>query len=293
MKMLRRILILLAVLLLLPVPAQAADGNITVEYQVEGYGSVEGVTFRLYRVPDVIATMPNAYAYMLKHELDPIVSVQTDEQGRASFPNLEDGKYLLVSGACQVGDKFCIAEKSLLTIPGETVDGSTSGQITVYPKYELQEKEPIQYQVLVIWEDEGFEHQRPDRVTVYLYRNCQRQEPITITKEGNWRYFWIEEDPMVEWGVVQTDLVGYTIDYDELTRTFVIRNIITDDPADPSGPSDSTDPSDPTETTPTEPDGPKLPQTGQLWWPVPLMAIVGMVLVLLGWMRRKESLDEA
>lgn len=32
-----------------------------------------------------------------------------------------------------------------------------------------------------------------------------------------------------------------------------------------------------------------LPQTGQLWWPVPLLAISGMFLLLLGWGRRRRG----
>ena len=44
-------------------------------------------------------------------------------------------------------------------------------------------------------------------------------------------------------------------------------------------------PTEPTEpTTPTEPDEtPDLPQTGQLNWPVPLMAVLGLALFGLGW----------
>ena len=34
--------------------------------------------------------------------------------------------------------------------------------------------------------------------------------------------------------------------------------------------------------------GGKLPQTGQLWWPVPVMAIVGMLFVMFGWYRRRR-----
>lgn len=303
MKFLRRMAILLAVALLLPVSARAAGGSITVEHKLEDGTPLTGVTFRLYRVEESITTAPNAYAYMLKHELEPVASLQTDEQGSVVFSDLEDGKYLLVGGACQVGDQIYLTSKSLLEIPGKNADGTLGGQITVYPKSELQENEPIQYQVLVIWDDENYEHQRPDSVTVYLYRNCQIQDPITISKDDNWRYSWIEQDPQAEWGAVQNDLDGYTIDYDEVTRTFVIRNILTDsdptdpadptDPSDPSDPSSPSDPSDPSETKPTEPDGPKLPQTGQLWWPVPVLAILGIVFLLIGWLRQKESQNEA
>ncbi len=47
------------------------------------------------------------------------------------------------------------------------------------------------------------------------------------------------------------------------------------------------------QTTPTpvpnKPVSPVLPQTGQLWWPVPLLAIAGMLFVALGWMRQKNE----
>lgn len=36
----------------------------------------------------------------------------------------------------------------------------------------------------------------------------------------------------------------------------------------------------------------RLPQTGQLWWPVYAMAALGLVLVLYGWIKRRESSDE-
>ena len=42
-------------------------------------------------------------------------------------------------------------------------------------------------------------------------------------------------------------------------------------------------------TRPTNPDKPSLPQTGQLWWPVPVLFVVGVVLILLGVLRRRSG----
>ena len=41
----------------------------------------------------------------------------------------------------------------------------------------------------------------------------------------------------------------------------------------------------------TAEEGDRLPQTGQLWWPVPLLALTGSFLFLVGWLRRKEFLN--
>lgn len=51
---------------------------------------------------------------------------------------------------------------------------------------------------------------------------------------------------------------------------------------EPTQPSEPSEPSEPTE--PTEPGEPDLPQTGQLNWPIPLMACTGLVLFCMGWM---------
>ncbi len=46
----------------------------------------------------------------------------------------------------------------------------------------------------------------------------------------------------------------------------------------------------PTEPQPTKPSGPNLPQTGQLWWPVPVLACGGLLLFAVGMAlnRRRE-----
>lgn len=49
-----------------------------------------------------------------------------------------------------------------------------------------------------------------------------------------------------------------------------------------TAPTEPTEPSEP--APPTEPgDTPSLPQTGQLNWPIPLMAVLGLALFALGW----------
>lgn len=58
-------------------------------------------------------------------------------------------------------------------------------------------------------------------------------------------------------------------------------------------PKISTEPEKPTPTTPTTPTTPsgKLPQTGQLNWPIPLLAVSGLLLFVLGWVLRFRKGD--
>lgn len=64
------------------------------------------------------------------------------------------------------------------------------------------------------------------------------------------------------------------------------------EPIQPTPPKE--EPEQPTQPTVPRPEGP-LPQTGQLNWPVPVLAVGGMVLFLLGWRlnRRREDGSEA
>ena len=56
-----------------------------------------------------------------------------------------------------------------------------------------------------------------------------------------------------------------------------------------------TEPSAPTAPTAPPKPGTTLPQTGQLNWPVPVMAVAGVILIFVGWLsclRRKRSENE-
>lgn len=73
-----------------------------------------------------------------------------------------------------------------------------------------------------------------------------------------------------------------------------------DPPIPPNNPNDPDDPTSPPDAPPEssvppgDPDDPGLPQTGQLWWPVPLLATVGVLLLLIGAVLfvRKEEPEE-
>lgn len=70
---------------------------------------------------------------------------------------------------------------------------------------------------------------------------------------------------------------------------FVVTNTYTDDIPDNPPPTGPTTPTDP---TPPKPGKPTLPQTGQLWWPVPVLTAAGLLLVIAGLLRRRGAENE-
>ena len=70
----------------------------------------------------------------------------------------------------------------------------------------------------------------------------------------------------------------------------------TTEPSETTGPSETTSPdtepdtistdTEPVETTTSEP---TLPQTGQLWWPVPVLVVIGLTLIIVGLVRSRST----
>lgn len=170
--------------------------------------------------------------------------------------------------------------------------------------------ETIQRHVLKSWDDDGYEDQRPSEIVVDLLRDGQVYDTVTITAANNWRYDWSGLSAQYEWTVVERENDNYFVIVEREGITFHITNtwqeeIETEDPPLAEFPIDPTEPEEP--GAPEEPDidlddpdvpltdGPGLPKTGQLWWPVLPMAMGGLILIALGWKRRRDgsASDEA
>jgi hypothetical protein len=164
---------------------------------------------------------------------------------------------------------------------------------------------------------------RPKQIEAQLLRNGKVYETVTLSAENNWRYTWPELDAEQEWLVVEKDVPeNYTVITDLQDTTFVITNTKEETPTLTPGPTVTPVPSGtltPTVTpeasgtpTPTVTPGAsgtptpipttdvpsggtptssgKLPQTGLLWWPIPFLAIAGLALFIVGWLRHRKDL---
>ena len=127
--------------------------------------------------------------------------------------------------------------------------------------------------VIKVWKDFCHPKRRPESITVDLLCNGEKYDTITLPQNGKWKYTWYDLDATCDWTVTEERVKGYN---DPEVKT--VGNIIT-----------VTN----TCNRPDHPRGGKLPQTGQLWWPVPVLLLAGLVLVIVGLLRRKEDNYEA
>ena len=128
---------------------------------------------------------------------------------------------------------------------------------------------------------DGQSADRPEQITVRLYVNDRLYGTVTLSAQNNWRYSW-DVRGIAQPAVFKVTEVGvpegytHSVDY---TGTYITSC---------RGPGrEITIVNRKRGVRPPRPSG-KLPQTGLLWWPVPLLAGAGMVLFILGWLRRRR-----
>lgn len=325
------LLSVLAVLLLLPVQAMAAgsidtgrDVSLTISYQ-DGNTPLTGAGFDLYMIAtvDEYGELTTAEAfrqfnvdirgkddaawkalastlegYVLRDGIAPTDSGKTDQQGLLTFPNqaerLEQGLYLVLGHRHTQSGRIYDATPFMVLLPTQDKEANDwLYDVIVKPKHESRpepenpDDNTITRKVLKVWADEGHEKERPKEVIVQLLRDGKVYETVTLNAANNWRYTWEDLDDRYQWTIVEKELEDYTVTVTREGVTFVVTNTYTENTPDEPTPTDPTPP-----TQPGNPGKPTLPQTGQLWWPVPVLMAAGLLFVVIGLIRRRGAADE-
>lgn len=258
--------------------------------------------------------------FLISRNLQPDGTCTSDQNGIAKFPQsgktLEQGLYLVI-GKRHVQNGY-IYEMDPMLVNFPHYDENSREWVNQYqikPKFEwtqMPENCKIIRKVLKIWQDKGYEEQRPTRIKVMLLKDRKIYDTVILSKDNNWSYTWKDLDADAEWMIVEEDMAKYETIVTLKGITFVLTNVYigppeippynppdwpTDGPPDkPSdGPPDW--PADGPPDKPTDKPGkpsspPKLPQTGQLWWPVPVLLLSGLIAVAAGIARRREDYYE-
>jgi hypothetical protein len=183
----------------------------------------------------------------------------------------------------------------------------------------------IEIKVVKVWEDEGHTDSRPDSVTVVLFRDGIALEPVTLNAANNWRYVWDNMNAKYDYTIMENNVPdGYTVKIDIASDITTVTNSYveptttptptptpTATPSEEPSASPSVTPSEqpnsnspspsPTDATTTKPPQitststtttTKLPQTGQLWWPVSVLALFGMAVFFVGFVVYRKGRDE-
>ena len=225
--------------------------------------------------------------YIVRDGIQPLAEQSTDQDGKTMFKDLEAGLYILI-GRNQSDSAYRYeCEPAMIQLPGLNENEEWITQVTANPKYTKQpigqDDNVIQKKVIKIWKD-GNSKSRPKDIHVQLLKDGKVADTITLNADNNWKYQWDNLDNSAVWQVVeQTVPSGYTVAVEKEADTFTITNTKTTGKT--GGNTNITKPTQ--SSTPRSSKSGTLPQTGQLWWPVGMLSVIGMLLFFIGYIRRK------
>ena len=238
----------------------------------------------------------------------------TDEYGTLVFDDIEQGMYLVIPDVIEVDGKTITQSPWLVCLPDLLTNPKTQQKEWVYDvmkamKPATEKNNTIDRRVLKVWKDDGLEAERPAEITVKLF--CDGKElvdkRVVLSDKNNWRFEWKSLPAGHSYTIVEEGADGYEKTVDLQGITFVLTNSKTPPPPPPD--DDNPPPDD--DNPPPPPDGPpgtppgvrgatrvprvlgadRLPQTGLYWWPVPVMAGLGMAFLLVGYALKRHDDD--
>lgn len=181
-------------------------------------------------------------------------SNSSDSSYKASFTGLESGIYLVVGKEVFQDGVFYMPQVSLVSL---------SGDLSVDLKYEMSDK-PSRIHVLKVWKKDN-KKSRPKSIEVCLLRSDGIVvDKVILNSDNQWSYTWNHLSTSYTYRVMETSVPsGYKESCTREKDTIVLTN--TGNFMDKVEKKDEV-----------------LPNSGQLWWPVPVLLFVGLVLFGLG-----------
>lgn len=241
---------------------------------------VSNMQVSLYRVADVNYNLVDAfsrYSVDLKQDVQGAANalenrilmdgieadacVTSDSVGNASFTGLESGIYLVVGKEVFQDGVFYMPQVSLVSL---------SGDLSVNLKYEMSDK-PSRIHVLKVWKRDN-KKSRPKSIEVCLLRSDGIVvDKVKLNSDNQWSTTWDNLSTLYTYRVMETSVPsGYKESCTREKDTIVLTN--TGNYTDKVEKKDEV-----------------LPNSGQLWWPVPVLLFVGLVLFGLGRYLKNEE----
>ena len=297
-----------ALTLLCPYNNTKIDVYYVADLEVNGTFTVENV-FQKYNViigndgwKDLAETLA---LYAKRDKIPPTKFANSYTNGSIRFDGLECGLYLVTFDPIITSSEMIITQPIMVSLP--TFDEKTQQWLyDVVAKPKSMRRSiftGVDIEVIKNWIDEGKEGYRPHEIEVELLRNGDVYETVILNEENNWRYAWYGLDGSYDWSVIEKTVPdNYTVTVVTESQNVIITNTVSEDappktptpsgfetPSPSETPVPSTQPSQPGQPgVPTTPP-PKLPQTGQLWWPVGLLTSCGLIMFFLGLLKKRND----
>ena len=279
--------LILWILLLLPMTASAQDlefdraCSISVTLMNQNSQTpISGAELSIYHVAKVSLNSEDNLSYNFTNAFqdcgftldDPALSVKLDEfvkahsvsaeclvtdtQGKVTFPNLPLGLYFVKQTNAVAGYAPCTP--FLVTVPNQGIDGYVY-DVNASPKTDVARLTDIT--IRKVW-NAGGPVKAAKRVTVQLLKDGVVVETATLSPQNKWQVTYKDMPESDRYSVVEVNVPrGFTATYSQRGYVFTVTNSAS------------------------------LAQTGQLIWPIPVLALAGLCLITVGTIVLRKTRD--
>lgn len=274
-------------LLVMPVTALAAEvdmdrrGSVSVKLMhQDGKTPIEGAELSLYYVADVSLNSENNLSYTFTEEFehcgcaldDPALAgrlevfvrdhpaarrLVTDESGTVSFAELPLGLYFVRQTNAVAGYAPC--SSFLVTVPNYDSEGYVY-DVNASPKTDVAKLTDIT--IRKVWNTDA-STKAAESVTVRLLKDGVVLETAVLNEDNDWQVVYTDMPESDAYSIVEVKVPkGFTATYSQKGYVFTVTNTAA------------------------------LIQTGQLIWPIPVLAVAGLCLIAVGTVALRKTRDE-
>ena len=180
----------------------------------------------------------------------------TDVNGVVKFDNIDLGLYLVVQNNRVEG--YSIIDSFLVMVPVEK-ENNWEYDIEALPKTDIYKV--IDVTVIKKWNSNG--SKIPNSIEIALYKGEEIIDTVTLSKDNNWTYTWENIEKSESYKVLEVNVPdNYTVTYKQNEYTFTVINTDT------------------------------LVNTGQIYFPIIILTVMGIVFIVLGLIQYKRITNE-
>lgn len=187
----------------------------------------------------------------------PAETAVTNARGKATLEDLALGLYLVKQSEPAANGVICMP--FLVTVPNET-GGGYDYDVDAKPKADVVET--TQITIKKVWNVDGAV-KIPDHVTVSLLRDGAVVKTAVLNEENGWKVTYYDMPISDAYSVAEEAVPeGFTATYSQAGNVFTVTNSAS------------------------------LPQTGQVIWPIPVLALAGVLLLAIGIVAVRRSREK-
>ena len=212
---------------------------------------------------------------ILRDKIEPTAVGTVDEDGHVRFEGLAAGAYLIrgYGKDFYYKDHYYEPVTCLLIVPWHIMQTALSEvkdrwvyDIEAFLKYLEFDTSKAEVKVVKKWDDNNNrDGKRPASVQFNLYCDDSLFETVSLSEKDGWTKTWTGLEAGHRWRIAEVKVASYKTEYNSVPFEIKVSSTVTCYSFEIKNTY-----------------VPTVPQTGQLWWPVPMLILGGLVVAMLG-----------